>query len=210
MLHLSLADTVSTELRRAIINGQLNPGERLLESELAERLGVSRATVRQCLQQLSFEGLVEIRPRRGAVVTRMSLAAAMEVCEARGLLEGFAARQACEQFDEGFRRHLTDIVEQMARTVRSEDIYHFVELDIAFHDAICSRTRNRRVYDLWSMLNAQMGALMSSVLAHRHYRAGPVRDRHLKVVASLAGGSADEAERAVRAHYTDIWEDVDG
>src|SRR5947209_3181840 len=91
----SLADSVLVQLRKAIINLDVAPGDRLVEMELAEQFAVSRATIRQALLQLRFEGLVDMRPRRGVVVTRMSSRTARDVCTVRGLLEGWAARTAC-------------------------------------------------------------------------------------------------------------------
>src|SRR5437763_16479115 len=88
----SLADSVLLELRKAIINRDLAPADRLVETELAEQFAASRATIRQALLQLRFEGLVDMRPRRGVVVTRMSSLAARYGCTVRGLLSGAAAR----------------------------------------------------------------------------------------------------------------------
>src|SRR5438270_8534185 len=84
--HPSLSEAVLVDLRRAIINGKLPPGERLVETDLAEQFHVSRATIRQALHQLRFEGLVDVKPRRGTEVTRMSSKAAHDVCTVRGLL----------------------------------------------------------------------------------------------------------------------------
>src|SRR5581483_5444675 len=80
--HRSLPDTVLFELRRTIVNGHLAAGTRLVEMDMAEQLQVSRATLRQALRQLEFEGLVEVRPRRGVVVAQMSSEVALEVCQA--------------------------------------------------------------------------------------------------------------------------------
>jgi DNA-binding GntR family transcriptional regulator len=199
--HRSLPEIVLIELRRAIINGKLTPGERLVEAELAEQMSVSRATVRQALHQLQFEGLVEVRPRRGAVVTRMSAEDAMEVCEVRGLLEGYAARTACQVLTPEQRQHLLDIAEDMGHAIREGDIFRLVQLDIAFHTIICQTSPNRRLYILWAALNAQHGALMSSRIAYHHPEWETIVELHRDLCRALATGDPDQAEAAVRFHY---------
>src|SRR5204862_8138845 len=123
---------------------KLPPGERLLEMDLAAQFDVSRAVIRQALQQLSFEGLVEVRPRRGAVVTRMSSTAARDVCTVRGLLEGWAARTACATLAEEALQRMRAIGEQMGECLHQGDIYRVVELDIRFHSFITESDPNQR------------------------------------------------------------------
>lgn len=206
--HPTLCDAVLADLRRAIINGQLPPSERLVETDLAEQLHVSRAIIRQALQQLSFEGLVELRPRRGAVVTRMSSRVAHDVCTVRGLLEGWAARSACQTLNADDLRRMRAISDEMGACLRRGDAYSVVALDIEFHTFICRSDPNQRLYMQWSSLNASHGALMSSRLAHYNYNPLTVTALHTQLCDVLAAGSANEAEQAVRLHYMGTrWED---
>ena len=206
--HPTLCDAVLADLRRAIINGQLPPGERLVETDLAEQLHVSRAIIRQALQHLSFEGLVESRPRRGAVVTRMSSRVAHDVCTVRGLLEGWAARSACHALGEADLRRMRALSDEMGACLRRGDAYSVVALDIEFHTFICRSDLNHRLFMQWSSLNASHGALMSSRLAHYKYNPLTVIALHTQLCDVLAAGVADEAEQAVRLHYMGTrWED---
>src|SRR5581483_3615952 len=209
--HSSLCDAVLVDLRRAIVNGQLPPGERLVESDLANQFHVSRAIMRQALQQLSFDGLVEIRPRRGTVVTRMSSRVARDVCTVRGLLEGWAARSACQALGDAELRRLRAIGEEMGACLRRGDAYSVVTLDIEFHTLICQSDPNQRLFMQWSSLNTVHGALMSSRLAHYHYNPVTVSALHAQLCAVLAAGDPDEAEQAIRLHYMGTpWEDDEG
>src|SRR3569833_1070557 len=90
--HLPLRDVVTAELRRLILQGELLPGERLVEDRLAERLGVSRNPVREAIRVLAAEGFVEVTPRRGAAVSRLSPEEAEELFDVRMALEGLSAR----------------------------------------------------------------------------------------------------------------------
>jgi DNA-binding GntR family transcriptional regulator len=204
----SLADAVLNELRRAVINGRLPAGERLLEADLADQLHVSRSTIRQALLQLRFEGLVEMRPRRGAVVTRMSSRAAREVCTVRGLLEGWAARTACLTLSQEQLQSMRDLGTEMGEALTGGNIYKVVELDIAFHASICQSDPNTRLLEYWQTLNALHGALMSSRLAYYNYDPVTVVGLHDQLCDVLAMRDPDAAEEAVRLHYLGTrWED---
>jgi GntR family transcriptional regulator, rspAB operon transcriptional repressor len=204
----SLADSVLTELRRAIINGKLPPGERLIEAVLADQLQVSRSTIRQAFLQLRFEGLVDMRPRRGAVVTRMSSRAARDVCTVRGLLEGWAARTACGVLTEIQFQSMRALGRRMGECLDGGDIYEVVELDIAFHSVICESDDNVRLHEYWRSLNALHGALMSSRLAYYNYDPATVVGLHNELCSVLATRDPDAAEQAVRLHYLGThWED---
>jgi DNA-binding GntR family transcriptional regulator len=197
----SLSDVVLSDLRRAIVNGKLMPGEHLVETELANQFHVSRAIMRQALRELSFAGLVEIRPRRGAVVTRMSSAVARDVCTVRGLLEGWAGRSACHTLTMADMRRMRAICDEMAECLAEGDVYGVVTLDIEFHTFICESDRNERLYTYWSSLNASHGALISSRLEHHKYAPAIFAGLHIGIHDVLARGNPDEAERAIRLHY---------
>jgi len=208
--HPSLCDVVVADLRRAIIDGKLRPGERLLEIDLSAQFHVSRAITRQALQQLSFDGLVEIRPRRGAVVTRMSSAAARDVCTVRGLLEGWAARGACQALSDADLRRMRAIANEMGACLRKGDVYSVVTLDIEYHTLICRGDPNGRLFAQWSSLNASHGALMVSRLAYHNYNPVAVTALHAELCDVLAARDPDAAERAVRFHYMGLrWEGDD-
>jgi DNA-binding GntR family transcriptional regulator len=204
----SLSDVVLTDLRRAIINGKLRPGEHLIETDLANQFHVSRAVMRQAFQELSFAGLVETRPRRGAVVTRMSSAVAHDVCTVRGLLEGWAGRTACGNLTDAEKRRMRDICDEMAVCLEQGDIYDVVTLDIEFHEMICRADPNQRLFTYWSSLNTSHGALISSRLGIHRYEPAAFAALHSSLCDVLESGDPDEAERAIRLHYLGAdWKD---
>jgi DNA-binding GntR family transcriptional regulator len=201
----SLPDALTDHIRRSIINGVLAAGDRLVETEWAARFRVSRATVRQALARLQAERLVELRPRRGAVVTRMSREAAMEVNEARGLLEAFAARDAVRNLTAADIEAMAATAQAMAEALAQGDVVGLVELDCRFHGCIVEHCHNRRIVDLWHGLDAQIGALLSSTLEVRRLTPERVKTRHLSLLGVLERRDPDLAEAEVRSHYMDIW-----
>ncbi len=204
----SLAESVLAELRRAIINGSIPPGERLLETSLADQFEVSRATLRQALTQLRVEGLIDIRPRRGAVVTRMSSEAAREVCTVRGILEGWAARRACAELTDDQLQRMRAIASSMGEYVLRGDVYKVTELDIELHACICRCEPNQYLWERWQSLNALHGALLSSRVAYYNYDSAGIVRRHQLLVDTIAQRDPDTAEEAVRFHYIRPFEEV--
>jgi len=197
----SLADAVVADLRRAIVNGEIRAGDHLVETDLADQFQVSRATIRQALAECRNEGLIEIRPHRGAVVTRMSNEAARDVCVVRGLLESWAARISCLAFDNADLESMRDIGREMGGAVRRGDVYRVVELDIDLHSRMFRCNRNEYLYERWQSLDALHGALLASRLAYYDYDPVGVVQRHHDLVDALARRDPDLAERAIRAHY---------
>ncbi|GAC1474709.1 MAG: GntR family transcriptional regulator [Chloroflexota bacterium] len=208
--HPSLSESILVHLRRAIINGKLPPGERLVETDLADQFHVSRATIRQALLQLSFEGLVEVRPRRGTVVTRMSSKVARDVCTVRGLLEGWMARSAAMHLGETELGHMRDVADAMGAALRAGDIYRVVELDLEYHGSIARSDPNERLHRHWASLSSSHGALMSSRLAYYNYDPQTVITLHRDLCDVLESHDPDSAEAAVRLHYMGThWEDTE-
>jgi DNA-binding GntR family transcriptional regulator len=196
-----LAESVVAEMRRAIVNGTIPPGERLIETDLAQQFEVSRAIVREALGQLRIEGLIEVRPRRGAVVTRMSNEAARDVCTVRALLEGWAARTACRMLSEEQFESMRAMADEMGTSVKRGDVYRVMELDIELHTLICRCQDNEYLWERWQSLDALHGALLASRLAYYNYDPLGVVERHRLLVDRLAERNPDRAEEAVRIHY---------
>ena len=201
----SLPETVTNRLRVALINTTYAPGDRLLEEVLAEEYQVSRATIRQALQSLAQEGLIELRPRKGAVVLQMSREDAMNLCEARALLEGYSARDAAANITAEELEEMRGLAREMGPALEERDVYGLVELDRAFHGHVARMSHNPRVYELWTGLNSLLGALLASTLDVRKSTPDQVIRRHIEVCDALALQDPSVAERTIWAHYTDIW-----
>ena len=134
--YLPLRDVVFNTLRQAILRGELKPGERLMEIQLANKLGVSRTPIREAIRKLELEGLVLMIPRKGAEVADISEKSLRDVLEVRRALEELAVRLTCEKITKAQIRELRESAEEFKKILRSSDITQIAEADVRFHDII--------------------------------------------------------------------------
>lgn len=154
--YLPLRDVVFRTLRQAILKGELKPGERLMEIQLAQKLGVSRTPVREAIRKLELEGLVLMIPRKGAEVAEITIKDLEDVLEVRGALEELALRDACDHITEEQLQDLQQASDDFKRALSSGDLVKCAETDMAFHDIIYSATNNRRLVQMLNNLREQM------------------------------------------------------
>ena len=130
------AAAAAEAIRTAILEGEVAPGERLKEKEIAQQLGISSTPVREALQSLDAEGLIEIIPNRGAVVRSYDEETLEELYRLRALLEGHAARQAAARITEPQLRGLEESCERFGRLRASDDVRSLVRENLVFHSAV--------------------------------------------------------------------------
>ena len=134
--YLPLRDVVFQTLRQAILRGTLQPGERLMEIHLAQKLGVSRTPVREAVRKLESEGYVVMIPRKGTYVASLSIQDVNDVFEIRSALEGMAAYYAALRASEEEIQQVKDFVETGARLWETSDLARTVAEDIQFHSML--------------------------------------------------------------------------
>ena len=154
--YLPLRDVVFHTLRNAILKGELQPGERLMEIQLAQKLGVSRTPVREALRKLELEGLVLMMPRKGAVVADITIQDLEDVLEVRTALEELAVQKACDTITEEQLKELKRAANEFKRCAESEDILACAEADMQFHEVIYGATNNKRLQQMLTNLREQM------------------------------------------------------
>jgi DNA-binding GntR family transcriptional regulator len=199
--HVSLPEAVSRALRHRILNNELPAETRLVEASLAAEFGVSRGTIRDAMRSLSAEGLIAIVPRRYSVVTRMSSEDAEDVCFARYVLEDASV-------ESGFGRNRKDLVkglrlalDHMSIAARTDDMDALVESDTAFHELLVEISGRRRLKDLWSILNSQMGALMRSEIERQGIGLADAVERHRGIVDAVSDNDLSRLRKEIRDHY---------
>ena len=153
---LPLRDVVFNTLRQAILRGELQPGERLLEIHLPNKLGVSRTPIREAMRKLELEGLVLMIPRKGAVVAEITEKSLRDVLEVRKALEELAVRLACEKIQDEEIEELKAAAKEFENALKSGDVTVFAEADVKFHDIIYRTTDNQRLIQLLYNLREQM------------------------------------------------------
>jgi DNA-binding GntR family transcriptional regulator len=200
--HKQLWESISDQIRDEILDGRIPAGARLLETELAERFGVSRGPVRDALTELAREGLVEDLPRRGTFVASLSEKDLEEVYVLRRAIEEAAVRLAIARAADA------EIAEMYARLTETEDAYERADLpsaweaDMAFHRTYCRMSGNGRLADLFEGLASQTVLLMRTALAsHASLAWTPPVELHRRIADAIKARDADAAVRAVGEHY---------
>lgn len=154
--YLPLRDVVFQTLRQAILRGELKPGERLMEIQLANKLGVSRTPIREAIRKLELEGLVLMIPRKGAEVAQITEKSLRDVLEVRKALEQLAVSLSCDRIKEEEIEELKLAAKNFRRVLQYEDVTAIAEADVKFHDIIFRTTDNERLIQLLFNLREQM------------------------------------------------------
>ena len=197
--YLPLRDVVFQTLRQAILRGELEPGERLMEIHLADRLGVSRTPIREAIRKLELEGLVVMIPRRGAIVASITEKDLKDVLEVRRTLEVMAAEIACDRITPELLEELAEAGEEFRKLKDSDDYTSLAAADVKFHDIIYAATDNQRLISILNNLREQM----------YRYRLEYIKDaekrqillvEHESILRAIRSRHVAEAKEAVRAH----------
>ncbi len=155
--YLPLRDVVFNTLRQAILKGELKPGERLMETQLANKLGVSRTPVREAIRKLELEGLVLMIPRKGAEVAEITRQDMEDVLEVRTALEELAVKDACDHITDAQLSELKKASNEFKKALlEGKDLVTCADADMHFHDVILSATNNRRLIQMLNNLSEQM------------------------------------------------------
>jgi DNA-binding GntR family transcriptional regulator len=187
------------DLRRAIVNGELLPGERLLEEELSARLPVGRGAVRMALVRLEHDGLVERERHRWARVRRISEDEAVEILEARAALEGLAARQAATVADQVAIDGLRQVIAEMGRMRAAGDLIGLSNVNARLHAAILDASGHETAKRLSRTLSSQIVRFQfrTVLLPGRAERSFT---EHSAIVEAIAARDPDAAEQVMQQH----------
>jgi DNA-binding GntR family transcriptional regulator len=201
----SLAESIAAQLREAIVSGQFAPGTPLAEPALAERLGVSRAPIREALIALEREGIVQFDERGRTRVRPLGPSDFEEICTLRIALEGLAGRWACRHWNAALA---ADLDEMIARQHDAKTIDELSRLDVDMHEMIVFAARHERLLAAWLVLRPQLEMWLTHTFQlqtnlHHDSREGTVRS-HRELVQSLASGDDERAARAAAEHI-DLW-----
>ena len=199
--HVSLPEAVGKALRRRILNNELPAETRLVEANLAAEFGVSRGTIRDAMRGLQAEGLIAIVPRRYSVVTRMSPADAEDACFARYVLEDGSVQAGFGPGRKELARGLRVALQRMSAAAVTDDMEALVDGDTRFHELLIDVSGRRRLKELWSMLNSQMGAVMHEEIERQGIDLSEAVDRHRPIVEAVEQGDLGRLRAEIRIHY---------
>jgi DNA-binding GntR family transcriptional regulator len=195
--HPSLGQRVAEELRRSILTSRRKPGDRLVEEQLSEELGVSRIPVREALRTLAAEGLVDVLPRRGASVAEISPEVARDLVEVRATLEGLNARLAARHHQPTIVAELRQVLTEGNRAAKSGNVDDLVRLNGEFHDKLAEAGRNTILWDIMRVLRERTSLVFAANTARR---ARQDWDEHSKILAAVIGGDEERAAALATRH----------
>jgi len=198
-----VTDWVYEEVRAAIIDLRLQPGEALREAAIAAQLGVSKTPVREALGRLEQEGLVDATSFKGAVVSGYSRKDLVEIYELRGLLEGAAIRAAAEDASDETLARLRAIVERSRQLREAGEFEALATLLGEFDDVVYAQVTNSRIAALIENVRAHL-ARIGKLTEKIPGRVEASVEEHARIVDALASGDADSAEHVLRSHLASL------
>lgn len=205
--YLPLRDVVFVTLRQAILRGELKPGERLMEIQLANKLGVSRTPIREAIRKLELEGLVLMIPRRGAEVAEITEKNLRDVLEVREALEVLAIQLACDKMTSEDVVALKEAAIEFEKVLTSGDVTKIAEADVKFHDVIYAATQNMRLIQLLNNLREQMYRYRVEHLKNESIRPQIVAE-HKQIIEDIMKKDRDAASENMCQHINHQVEEV--
>jgi DNA-binding GntR family transcriptional regulator len=193
------ADRVYVELKQAIADGRIKAGERLRETDLAKRFGVSRTPVREALKKLEAEGLVVDQPGRGLAVTEPSPHEIMDAYLVREVLEGLAARLTAERATETDRMRLAVVLRQVQAAIEAGDSPRAIALSNQFDQLLFRATRSGRLSHMIEAARASQGRLLRLSLQYPGRLSQSAEERN-EILQAIQRRDPEAAERATREH----------
>ena len=197
--YLPLRDVVFNTLRQAILRGELKPGERLMEIQLANKLGVSRTPIREAIRKLELEGLVLMIPRKGAEVAEIREKGLRDVLEVRKALEELSVQLACDRITPEQISELEKAAAEFGRASKYEDVTEIAQADVKFHDVIYQASDNQRLMQLLNNLGEQMYRYRVEYLKNAAV-FGQLVEEHEKLILHIKNHEKEMAVKIVCEH----------
>ena len=199
---VSLVTDIAERFRESVVNGTLKPGEEINESHLAERLGVSRGTLREAIRILIGEGLLEKLPNRTSRVRMLSPDKAWEIMTARAIIEGFAARVLAERLTPEKLERLHSIWQHLYEAASANDRASFSHWDFALHQAIMEMSGHEVLFETWTKISAWIRLMFASEdYSPEEMLANALN--HKQVIDAIAAGDPYVAEEKLKADLLD-------
>lgn len=194
-----LREAVCETLRDAIRKGILEPGERLMEVQIAEELGISRTPVREAIRKLEQEGYVIMMPRRGTYVSDISTNDVKEIFEIRSALESLATGLAARRIEPDELEKLQNLLVEIEGYIAKKDIEKIVETDIKFHGLLYQVSRNERLVNIINNLKEQLARFRTLSMSYPG-RLQETLEEHSEMVEAIANGDVSAARDAAEHH----------
>jgi len=195
----TVRDAVFQKLRSAILNGYFEPGERLVESQIADEMGVSRTPVREAIRRLEIEKLVINLPRKGVMVAPVNESQIKEIFNIRGALEGLAVKLAIDNIDLKTIRQMEIILLEMAEAIKKAELLKIVECNTRFHDCIINASGSPKLSEMLQNIHDQIQRFRHKSLS---LEGRPViaLSEHQDILEAVKERDKNKAEQLIKNH----------
>lgn len=197
-----LRDSVINTLEESIINLNLKPGDRLIESEISEKFGVSRGPIREAIQELEGRGLVEHIPYKGAVVSQLTDKDINELRFCRMVVEKLAAKLIIEttKIEPSNLQHLDVIVEKMKIANEKSDLSRFLLLDFSFHEGLVILSNNHLLTEMWKPISSRLRRFFYLNSRNGYISLNESLNQHIEIIAAIKQGNLNKTEQLLDKH----------
>ncbi|MBB6669088.1 GntR family transcriptional regulator [Cohnella nanjingensis] len=201
----TLSEQVHLALRESIVRGELPPGRRLLVLEIANALEISQAPVREALERLKQEGLLDSKSNKGSVVADIRKEEIEEIYALRELIEWHAVRQCLPMLRQSDLDELDAICERMRNAAESDDHFRFIDLDMDFHRFFFAKAGNRTILQLWDQITVKIKRFLA--ITNKLYFPDllSIAEGHSPLIEALRAGDEAEIERRFIRHINEVW-----
>lgn len=197
----TLREQIVGILRKKIFNGEIKPGERIKEMELADAFQVSRGPIREALRQIEQEGLIEYAPHKGCVVRTLTLDNINEVYLIRSNLECLAVRMFDGKMSESGISSLEKAVEEIGRAAQKRDLYRIVHWDEEFHSTIVGESGSKRLKQMWGFLEGENAATYFTMNEENLMPIDFLERNHRIILDEIRSGTVETISRIIEEHY---------
>jgi len=194
----SMSADLAEYIKQQILDGQLNPGDRIVETKVAKELGISQTPVREAIRQLSGEGIITIVPNKGPMVRQFDMKDVFEVYSLRSMLEGLAIRLAVQQASDEEIRKLSAFFEDMKRKLADDTVDSLLEESVHIHQSIVRLANHSRLAASYDSITFSI-SLAGRILGKVSTKQKEV-DQHAELIEALVRRDPDHAEKVMRQH----------
>ena len=198
-----LPEKIANTLRKAIVEGHLAPGRRLVEADLSQQFHVSRIPLREAFRVLEGEGLINIVPHRGAIVSQLRDEELVELFKVRALFEVFAVEHLTENPNPAILKKLDSIIGQMRFVIASGDVSSYYALASEFHETLVSGANNFVLVHQYEQIKGKLNRYQAAL---SRLPESPKKSlaEHSKIVKHIKSGNKDLASISAREHIDDL------
>lgn len=200
----TIREEVVIYLRNRILSGNIKQGDHIVESDIANELGISRGPVREALRQLEQEGLISYSARKGCTVKIISAKGSEELYIIRATLEELSVKRCNCKFRESTLQKMESLINEMDKHSKVNDLIHIIECDQKFHECIVVESGMERLHDMWKSLNSANAIIFYAIYHSKYSPDERLADNHKIIVDSLRSGNTEKAIKDIHDNYMTV------